>query len=91
MLGLFLQLVLYENVLLIEEKGKTTIGTPSLDKATVSVSIVDHLKGDKVIVAAQPTGIQFFGGFSEYLKVSDKYVEKLPAGLSLKKSMASIQ
>ena len=40
----------FGNVLLIEDKGKTSIGNPSLENASVSASIIDHLKGDKVIV-----------------------------------------
>ena len=40
----------FDNVLLIEDKGKTTIGNPSLKQATVSASIINHLKGEKVIV-----------------------------------------
>ena len=40
----------FDNVLLIEDKGKTSIGNPSLQNASVSASIIDHLKGDKVIV-----------------------------------------
>ncbi len=42
--------VTFDNVLLIEDKGKSSIGNPILDKASVSASIVDHLKGEKVIV-----------------------------------------
>ena len=37
-------------VAIIEDKGKSSIGSPMLDKASVSASIVDHLKGEKVIV-----------------------------------------
>ena len=40
----------FDNVLLAEDGGKFTVGTPSLKGATVSAKIVSHLKGDKVIV-----------------------------------------
>ena len=40
----------FEKVFLIEDKGKTTVGTSLVDKVSVSTSIIDHLKGDKVIV-----------------------------------------
>ena len=40
----------FDNVLLAEDGGKFTVGTPSLKGAKVSAKIVSHLKGDKVIV-----------------------------------------
>ena len=43
--------------------------------------------GDSVIVVARPMGIKTSGGLAQYIKVPSKWVEKLPAGLSLKKAM----
>jgi len=40
----------FDNVLLAEDGGKFTIGTPNVAGATVSAKILSHLKGDKVIV-----------------------------------------
>ena len=40
----------FENVLLIEDKGKVTVGAPAIKGAKVSAKIESHLKGDKVIV-----------------------------------------
>ena len=40
----------FDNVLLAENEGKFTVGTPALKVAKVSARIVSHLKGDKVIV-----------------------------------------
>ena len=40
----------FENVLLIEDKGKVTVGAPAIKGAKVSAKIENHLKGDKVIV-----------------------------------------
>ena len=40
----------FENVLLIEDKGKVTVGAPAIKGAKVSAKIEAHLKGDKVIV-----------------------------------------
>ena len=37
----------FNNIMLIEDKGKTTVGKPILETASVSASIVDHLKGDR--------------------------------------------
>jgi len=40
----------FDNVLLAENDGKITVGTPSVAGAKVSAKILSHLKGDKVIV-----------------------------------------
>ena len=40
----------FDNVLLAENDGKVTVGTPSVNGAKVSAKILSHLKGDKVIV-----------------------------------------
>jgi len=81
--------VSFQNVLLVEDKGKITIGSPSVEKATVSASIIDHLKGDKVIVFKKKRrkGYKVKNGHRQYLtkikietislgKSSTKKVEK---------------
>ena len=40
----------FDNVLMIENEGAFTVGTPAVIGAKVSAKIVSHLKGDKVIV-----------------------------------------
>ena len=40
----------FDNVLLVEDGGKITVGAPTLKGASVSAKIVSHLKGDKVII-----------------------------------------
>lgn len=40
----------FDNVLLAEDGGKFTVGTPAVAGAIVSAKILSHLKGDKVIV-----------------------------------------
>lgn len=40
----------FKNVLLVENDGVVTIGTPKVDGAQVNAKVLDHLKGDKVIV-----------------------------------------
>ena len=40
----------FDNVLLVENAGKFTVGTPAVKGAKVSATILSHLKGDKVIV-----------------------------------------
>jgi large subunit ribosomal protein L21 len=40
----------FDKVLLSEADGKVTVGTPTLSNASVSASVIEHVKGDKVIV-----------------------------------------
>jgi large subunit ribosomal protein L21 len=42
--------VSFDNVLLIGEGDKVTIGAPAIDGAQVGAKVLKHLKGDKVIV-----------------------------------------
>jgi large subunit ribosomal protein L21 len=82
--------VTFDNVLLIEDKGKTSIGNPILDKASVSVSIVDHLKGDKVIVFKKKRrkGYKVKNGHRQYLtkiKIENISLKKVSAKKTEKK------
>jgi large subunit ribosomal protein L21 len=40
----------FDKVLLIEDNGKITIGEPTIKDARVEGKVVDHMRGDKVIV-----------------------------------------
>ena len=40
----------FDNVLLIDNGGKITVGTPEVDGVKIKAKIVEHLRGDKVIV-----------------------------------------
>jgi large subunit ribosomal protein L21 len=40
----------FDNVLLIEDEGKITIGEPTIKDAVVEGKVLDHMRGDKVIV-----------------------------------------
>lgn len=42
--------VSFNEVLLLERGGETLIGTPVVPSASVSATVLEHLKGDKVIV-----------------------------------------
>jgi large subunit ribosomal protein L21 len=42
--------VTFDNVLLIGDGDKVTVGAPAIDGAQVGAKVVKHLKGDKVIV-----------------------------------------
>ena len=38
------------NVLLLDNNGKVTIGKPAVNGASVKAKVINHLQGDKVIV-----------------------------------------
>jgi large subunit ribosomal protein L21 len=40
----------FDRVLLIDDKGKVNIGAPAIEGAQVSATVLEHLKGDKVII-----------------------------------------
>jgi large subunit ribosomal protein L21 len=42
--------IVFDRVLLIEDEGKVTIGEPAIKDAVVGGKILDHMRGDKVIV-----------------------------------------
>ncbi len=42
--------VTFDNVLLLDDGGKVTLGAPAIDGAQVSAKVLKHLRGDKVIV-----------------------------------------
>jgi large subunit ribosomal protein L21 len=42
--------VTFDNVLLVDNKGKVQVGAPTVSGASVSAKVLTHLKGDKVIV-----------------------------------------
>ncbi len=42
--------LVFENVLLVDNEGTVKVGAPNVAGASVKVTILDHLKGEKVIV-----------------------------------------
>lgn len=42
--------VSFDQVLLVDREGTVSVGAPTLSGASVSATVLDHLKGDKVIV-----------------------------------------
>lgn len=40
----------FDKVFLIENDGKVQVGNPTVDGAKVAATVIEHLKGDKVIV-----------------------------------------
>ncbi|MFL3661016.1 MAG: 50S ribosomal protein L21 [Polaribacter sp.] len=42
--------VTFDNVFLLDDNGSVSVGAPAIEGASVSAQILNHLKGDKVIV-----------------------------------------
>ncbi|MEO6883231.1 MAG: 50S ribosomal protein L21 [Bacteroidia bacterium] len=40
----------FNNVLLLDNNGKITVGTPSVEGVRIAAKVLSHVKGDKVIV-----------------------------------------
>ena len=40
----------FNDVLLIDNEGKVTVGSPTVDGAKVAATVIQHLRGDKVLV-----------------------------------------
>lgn len=59
----------FDNVLLIDNAGKINVGAPAIDGAMVSAKILEHLKGDKVIVFKKKRrkGYKVRNGHRQYL------------------------
>lgn len=59
----------FGNVMLVDNGGKVTVGTPKLEGASVSAKILEHLKGDKVLVFKKKRrkGYQKLNGHRQYL------------------------
>ena len=87
----------FENVLLIDNGGKVNVGAPAVKGAKVTAKVLDHLKGDKVIVFKKKRrkGYRVKNGHRQYLtkleivKIDEKAVaKKAPAKKSEPKTKA---
>ena len=61
--------VQFDNVLLIDNAGKVAVGAPAISGAAVTAKIIEHLKGDKVIVFKKKRrkGYKVKNGHRQYL------------------------
>ncbi len=61
--------VSFDKVLLIDNDSKVTVGTPSISGAAVSATVIEHLKGDKVLVFKKKRrkGYKKLNGHRQYL------------------------
>jgi len=59
----------FDKVLLTDDSGKITVGSPVIKGAKVTASIIEHLKGDKVIVFKKKKrkGYRVKNGHRQYL------------------------
>jgi large subunit ribosomal protein L21 len=42
--------ITFDQVLMVDDKGSVKVGTPNVSGASVSATVNEHMKGDKVIV-----------------------------------------
>jgi len=59
----------FKHVMLIDDEGKVKVGSPVIDGAKVSATVLSHLKGDKVLVFKKKRrkGYQKCNGHRQYL------------------------
>ena len=87
----------FEKVLLIDNSGKVNVGAPVIKGAKVTAKVLDHLKGDKVIVFKKKRrkGYKVKNGHRQYLtkleilKIDEKAsAKKAPTKKSATKTKA---
>lgn len=61
--------VSFDKVLLIDNNGQVKVGAPTIEGANVEVKIIEHLKGEKVLVFKKKRrkGYQKMNGHRQYL------------------------
>ena len=61
--------VSFDSVLLLDQEGNVTVGTPTVNGAMIQAKIIEHLKSDKVIVfhKKRRKGYQKQNGHRQYL------------------------
>jgi len=81
--------VAFENVLLIGDGVKVTVGAPAIEGAQVTAKVVKHLKGDKVIVFKKKRrkGYMKKNGHRQYL--TELTIESIVSSGTKKASSAS--
>jgi large subunit ribosomal protein L21 len=79
--------VSFENVLLMDD-GKITIGAPAIKGAVVTAKVLNHLKGDKVIVFKKKRrkGYRVKNGHRQFL--TELQIESISAKAPAKKATA---
>lgn len=59
----------FEKVLLLDNEGAVKVGSPVVEGVSISAKIIEHLKGDKVLVFKKKRrkGYQKMNGHRDYL------------------------
>jgi large subunit ribosomal protein L21 len=59
----------FSNILLLDNAGTLSVGTPNVEGASVSATILEQMKGDKVLVFKKKRrkGYQKLNGHRQYL------------------------
>jgi len=67
----------FDRVLLTDDNGSITVGAPAVEGVKVTARVVNHLKGDKVIIFKKKRrkGYQKKNGFRAYL--TEIVIEKI--------------
>jgi large subunit ribosomal protein L21 len=78
----------FSDVLLIDNNGNINVGTPVIKGALVSAKILEHMKGDKVLVFKKKRrkGYQKLNGHRQYMSriVIENILEKAPKAAAKK-------
>ena len=61
--------ITFDRVMLVDNDGKIKVGAPTVKGATVTATVLHHLKGDKVLVFKKKRrkGYQKMNGHRQYL------------------------
>ena len=80
--------VSFDKVLLLDDNGNVTLGAPAIEGASVEAKVLQHLKGDKVIVFKKKRrkGFKKRNGHRQYL--TQIVIEGITAGGTAKKAAA---
>jgi large subunit ribosomal protein L21 len=80
--------VSFDKVYLVDDNGSITIGAPAIEGASVEAKVLQHLKGDKVIVFKKKRrkGYKKRNGHRQYL--SQIVIEGITVGGATKKAAA---
>ena len=79
--------VTFDNVLLIETGGKVKVGSPNVSGAKVTARVLEHLKGDKVVVFKKKRrkGYRVKNGHRQYLSKIE--IQKIDQKTAAKKTV----
>ena len=86
--------VSFDKVLLTDDNGKVNIGKPTVSGASVSAKVLEHLKGDKVVVFKKKRrkGYRVKNGHRQYLtKIEIDKIGKSAAKKTVKKEESDVK